>query len=157
MNLFGYLTTAAPTFGPLAWIFFIGQILGVGAGAYLYFMHTERNAARQAFMRQLGIAAMVLGGVGVLLGVLRLLNVPVFNQHLWFWIQFLVELGVGGYAIYYMQRVLPGLEKAAVGRGQKGAPRPPKAIPGDPAAATPRPVATTGRRDARRDRKRKSK
>jgi 4-amino-4-deoxy-L-arabinose transferase-like glycosyltransferase len=157
MNLLGYLTTAASTFGPLAWIFFIGQILGVGAGAYLYFMHTERNAARQTFMRQLGVALMVLGGVGVVLGALRLLNVPVLNQRLWFWIQFLVELGVAGYVFYYMRSVLPGLEKAAAGRSQKGAPRPPKAIPGDAAAATPRPVATTGRRDARRDRKRKSK
>lgn len=153
----GYLTTAAPQFGPLAWIFFIGQILGVGAGAYLYFMHTERNPARQTFMRQLGIALMILAGVGVALGALRLLNVPVLNQRLWFWIQALVELGVAGYVFYYMRSVLPGLEREARSRGGKpGAPRPPRPIPnGDPAPATPRPVATTGRRDARRDRKRK--
>jgi len=69
------------------------------------------------------------------------------------------ELGVAGYVVYYMRSVLPGLERAAAGSrgGRSGAPRPPKSIPGDAAHATPRPVATTSRRDARRDRKRKSK
>jgi hypothetical protein len=158
MGFLSYLTTAAPTFGPLAWLFFIGQILGVGAGAYLYWVHTERNGARLTFMRQLGVALMILGGVGVLLGVLRLLNVPFFNQRLLFWIQLLVELGVAGYVYYYMRSVLPGLEKSALAKGrQGGAPRPPRAVPADAAPATPRPVATTSRRDARRDRKRKSK
>lgn len=159
MGFISYLTTAAPQFGPLAWIFFIGQILGVGAGAYLYFMHTERNPARQTFMRQLGVALMILAGVGVLLGALRLLNVPTLNMRLWFWMQGLVELGVAGYVIYYMRSVLPGLEREARQRGGKpGTPRPPRAIPGtSPEPATPRPVATTGRRDARRDRKRKGR
>lgn len=158
MGFISYLTTAAPSFGSFAWVFFIAQILGVGAGAYLYFMHTERNTARQTFMRQLGVALMILGGVGVLLGVLRMLNLPVLNQRLWFWVQGLVELGVAAYVVYYMRSVLPGLERAAAGRGSRsGAPRPPRAISDDPATATPRPVATTSRREARRDRKRKAK
>lgn len=156
MGFFSYLTTPAPTFGPLAWAFFIVQILGVGAGAYLYFVHTERNAARQTFMRQLGVALMILAGVGVLVGALRLLNVPVMNQRIWFWIQGVIELGVAGYVFYYMRAVLPGLERAAASRG-RGSPRQPRAVSGDAAPATPRPVATTGRREARRDRKRKSK
>jgi len=159
MGFFSYMTTAVSFFGPLAWSFFIGQILGVGAGAYLYFMHSERNSARQTFMRQLGLALMILGGVGVALGALRLVNVPVLNQRFWLWLQLMVELGVAGYVFYYMRSVLPGLERAAASArgGRTGAPRPPKPIPGDAAHATPRPVATTGRRDARRDRKRKSK
>lgn len=156
MGFLSYLTTAAPQFGPLAWLFFIGQILGLGAGAYLYFMHTERNPARQTFMRQLGIALMILGGVGVLLGALRLLNVPTMNQRLWFWLQALVELGVAGYIFYYMRSILPGRERDARSRG--GKPGAARAISGgSPAPATPRPVATTSRRDARRDRKRKGR
>lgn len=157
MGFFSYFTTPAPQFGPLAWIFFIGQILGVGAGAYFYFVHTERNLARHNFMRQLGVALMILGGVGVAMGALRLLNVPTMNLRLWFWIQALVELGVAGYVFYYMRNVLPGLEREARSRGGKpGAPRPPRPITsGDAAPATPRPVATTGRREARRERKRK--
>lgn len=159
MGFFSYLTTAAPTFGPLAWIFFIGQILGIGAGVYLYFMHRERNPARQSFARNLGIALLVLGGVGVVLGVLRLVNIAVMNLHLWFWIQLLVELVIAGYVAYYIRSVLPAQERAAAAsRGNRpGLPRPPRSVPSDAAPATPRPVATTGRRDARRDRKRKGR
>jgi hypothetical protein len=159
MGLISYLTTAAAQFGPLAWIFFIGQILGIGAGAYLVFMHTERNPARQTFMRQLGIALMTLGGVGVLLGALRLLNVPFLNQRLWLWVQALLELGVAGYIVYYIRQVLPNLERDARARGAKGgtarATRPSSS--GEAAPVSERPVATTGRRGARRDRKRKSR
>lgn len=159
MGFFSYWTTAAPQFGPLAWIFFIVQILGVGAGAYLYFAHTERNPARQTFLRQLGITLMILGSVGVVLGVLRMLDVPTMNQRLWFWIQAVVELGVAGYVVYYMRAVLPALERSASARGGKaGSSRAARPVGGaNPTPATPRPVATTGRRDARRDRKRKSK
>jgi hypothetical protein len=159
MGLISYLTTAEAQLGPLAWIFFVGQILGVGAGAYLYFMHTERNPARQTFMRQLGIALMILAGVGVLFGALRLLNLPPFTLRIWFWAQALVELGVAGYVIYYMRRVLPGLERDARARGLKApAPRQARhAADSSVAPAPPRPVATTSRRDARRDRKRKGR
>lgn len=156
MGIFSYLTTPDPVFGPLAWTFFILQILGVGAGAYLTFRHTERNPARQTFMRQLGIALMILGGVGVLIGALRLLNVPVFNQRIWFWIQALIEAGVAGYVVYYMRSVLPGLERAAATRG-RGARPAPKVAASNTTTEAPRPVATTGRREARRERKRKSR
>lgn len=159
MGLISYLTTAAAQFGPLAWIFFIGQILGIGAGAYLVFMHTERNQARQTFMRQLGIALMTLGGVGVLLGALRLLNVPLLNRRLWLWVQALLELGIAGYIIYYMRQVLPNLERDARTRGTKGSTarttRP--STSGEPTPVNERAVATTGRRSARRERKRKSR
>jgi hypothetical protein len=157
MGFLTYLTTAAPVFGPLAWVFFMGQILAVGAGAYLLLMHTERNPARHTFMRQLAVALLILGGVGVLLGALRLLNLPVLNQHLWFWIQLLVELGVGAYVLYRYLRVLPGLERASAGRA-RSAPRPgSRSIAGDAVPAPPRPIPTTSRRDARRDRKRKGR
>lgn len=158
MGFFSYLTTAAPQFGPLAWIFFLVQILGAGAGAYLYFAHTERNPARQTFMRQLGISLMILGSIGVVLGALRMLNVPVLNQRLWFWVQAVIELGVAGYVAYYMRSVLPALERSTSGRGKPAASRASRPVGGaNPTPATPRPVATTGRRDARRDRKRKGK
>jgi hypothetical protein len=154
-GIVAHLTTGDPQLGSLGWLFFIAQLLGVAAGAYLVFVHTERNLARQAFMRQLGIALLVLGGVGVVLGALRMANVPFVNQPLWFWVQGFVELGVAGYVFYYMQRVLPDLEKAAAGRRQR--PSSSRQISTDPTPATPRPVATTSRRDARRDKKRRGK
>lgn len=158
MEFLTYLTTSSPQLGSFGWSFFIAQILGVAAGAYLVYLHTERNAARATFMRNLGITLMIVGGVGVLLGVLRMLNVPVLNQHLWFWIQALVELGVAGYVMYYMRSVLPALAKQAAGRRPTPSPRglrnvSASAIETEPRA--PRPIATTTRRDARRDRKRR--
>lgn len=161
MDFFTYLTTSSPQLGTLGWAFFIAQILAVAAGAYLLFLHTERNTARAAFARQLGTSLMIAGGVGVLLGALRMLNVPVLNQHLWFYIQALVELGVAGYVLYYLRNVLPALEKQVAGRRPtRSAPNPrglrnvnANSIETTPAA--PRPIATTSRRDARRDRKRR--
>lgn len=156
--MLSYLTTPAPEFGTLAWGFFIGQILGVAAGAYLSFWHTERNPARQTFLRQLGYALMILGGIGVLFGALRLLNMPTLNTPLWFWVQAVVELAVAIYVIYYMRTVLPNLEREARARGIK-APATGRSGRSQSNGATepapPRPVATTSRRDARRERKRK--
>ncbi len=154
-GIVAYLTTASPQLGSLGWIFFLTQLFGLAAGAYLVFVHSERNLARKTFMRQLGIALLVLGGVGVVMGALRMLNVPVLNQRLWFWVQAFVQLGVAGYVFYYMRSVLPELEKTAAGRRQRSVGT--RQISTDPTPATPRPVATTTRRDARRDKKRKGK
>jgi hypothetical protein len=158
MEFLTYLTTSSPQLGSFGWSFFIAQILGLAAGAYLVYLHTERNAARATFARQLGITLMIVGAVGVVLGALRMLNVPVLNQHLWFWIQALVELVIAGYVIYYVRNVLPGLEKQAAGRRPTASPRGLRNVSANTIETTPRaprPVATTGRRDARRDRKRK--
>lgn len=158
MEFLTSLTTPAPTLGSLAWTFFILQILGVAAGAYLRFMHTERNSARQMFMHQLGIALMIVFGAGVISGALRMFNVPIANQPIWFYVQAVVELGVAGYIFYYMRSVLPGLEKAQAGRARPGQRQPARSLGTEPATPPePRPVATTGRREARRDKKRKNK
>ncbi|PDW03851.1 hypothetical protein [Candidatus Viridilinea mediisalina] len=156
MGLITYLTTAEAQFGTLAWIFFIAQIVGVGLGAYLYFRHTERNPARYTFMRQLGLAIMLLTGVGVLFGTLRLLDVPTLNMRLWLWGQALIEVVVFGYVVYYMQKVLPKLEREARAKGIKLPQPPPRAsrTEAEP-VSEPSPPSTTGRRDSRRDRKRK--
>jgi hypothetical protein len=156
-GIVAYLTTAEPTLGSLGWLFFIFQLLGVAAGAYLTFAYTSRNSARYTFMRQLGIALLILCGVGIVLGVLRMLDVPFVNQRLWFWVQAIIQLGVVGYVIYYMRTILPGLEKAAAGRRPQRPITNNRQIATEPATDTPRPVATTTRREARRDKKRKNK
>lgn len=152
MGFMEYMTESSPAvLGTLAWIFFLLQLVGVAAGAYLVYAHTERNPARRTFMRQLGIALLVLGGAGLLAAVLRLIGVPVISQRLWLWVILLVELLVAGYVAYYMRSVLPNLEKAQAGRRQV------RAAPTEQAVSAPRPAPTTSRRDARRDRKRKNK
>lgn len=157
MGFIEYMTASSPTagFGTLAWLFFLLQLVGVAAGAYLAYAHTERNLARQAFMRQLGMALLILGGVGLLAAVLRLIGVPIISQRLWFWVLLLVDLAAAGYVTYYMRSVLPTLEKAQSG---KRSPRPSQARSVTTEQVTPpapRPIATTGRRDARRERKKK--
>lgn len=152
MGFFDYFMTVSPQFGSYAWTFFILQILLVASGAYFIWLHTERNVARATFFRQLGIALLIVGGFGVALGVARMLNVPTFNQRFWFYIQLVIELILGGYVVYYMRNVLPELARNA--RTRTPAPR---QNPAAAAPATPRPVATTSRREARRERKRKSK
>ncbi|PDV99353.1 hypothetical protein [Candidatus Chloroploca asiatica] len=160
MGFINYFTTAAPEFGTLGWLFFLGQLLGVGAGAYLRFMYIERHPIRQTFLHQLGLGLMVLGGLGTLLAVLRLLNVPTMNLRIWSWLLFVIQLGAAGYVFYYVRNVLPNLIRearlAGVKPGKTGAPR---ALSGGAGAvpAEPRPVATTSRRDARRERKRKTR
>ncbi|NTV65804.1 MAG: hypothetical protein HGA65_20035 [Oscillochloris sp.] len=154
MGFIEYMTASSPAagFGTLAWIFFLLQLIGVASGAYFLYAHSERNLARQAFARQLGIALLILGGVGLLAAALRLLGVPVISQRVWFWVLLLVDLVAAGYITFYIRKVLPGLEKAQAGKRnvrvaqQRAADLPPP---------QPRPVATTGRREARRERKKK--
>jgi hypothetical protein len=156
MGFIEYMTASSPEagFGTLAWIFFLLQLIGVAAGAYLVYAHTERNLARQAFARQLGIALLVLGGVGLLAAVLRLVGVPLISQRIWFWVLLLVDLLAAGYITYYIRSVLPALEKAQAGK-RITRPGQARGLPAEQAPAAPRPVATTGRRDARRERKKK--
>ncbi|MEI8165312.1 MAG: hypothetical protein WCG26_03000, partial [Chloroflexales bacterium] len=108
-----------------------------------------------------GIALLILGVIGVLMGAVRLANLPTLNQHLWFWLQGVIELGVAGYIVFYIRNVLPELERSAASSVRSGKANTARAARatngGNPAPATPRPVPVTSRRDARRDRKRKAK
>ncbi len=133
MGFFEYFVTVSPEFGSYAWTFFIIQILLVAGGAYFIWLHTERNMARATFFRQLGIALMIVGGFGVALGVARMLNTPTFNQRFWFYIQFVVELILGGYVVYYMRSVLPELVRNSRNRTPT-----PRQMPSNAATATRR-------------------
>ncbi|WP_238613475.1 hypothetical protein [Candidatus Oscillochloris fontis] len=151
------MTASSPTagFGTLAWIFFLLQLSGVVAGAYFYYAHTERNLARYTFFRQVGIALLILGGVGLLAAILRLIGIPVISQRLWFWILLLVDLAAAGYMTFYMRKILPALEKAQVGKRPVRASQQRAVAAADQPPPAPRPVATTSRREARRERKKK--
>ncbi len=158
MGFIEYMTASSPEagFGTLAWIFFLLQLFGVVAGAYFYYAHTERNMVRYTFFRQVGLALLILGGVGLLAAILRLIGVPVISQRLWFWILLLVDLAAVGYITFYVRKILPGLEKANVGKRPVRAQQQRAAVANaDQPPPTPRPVATTGRREARRERKKK--
>lgn len=97
-----YLTTASPAFGPLAWVFFALQIAGIVAGLYLAFVRRDpANALRRTLLQRVGYALLVVGGLGVLFGALRLADVGVFTQRFWFYLVLLIELGLAAYIAYY--------------------------------------------------------
>lgn len=167
-----YLATATNQFGPFAWIFFVLQIAAALGGLYILYVRTDSNAVRRALWRQLGIGLLVVGGVGVVLGVLRLANVPVFNQRYWFYIEMLLEIIFAAYVIYYARTTYPRLIAASqptrgnrpdsVRRANASA-APTRSASNQQTSNTtsvpsmPRPMATTARREARRSRKRRSR
>ncbi len=102
-----YLAEVSATFGPYAWAFYIFQVLLLAAGVYLKFAWNDTNTLRKRLLGQLGIVLMAAGGVGVLLGALRLGNVSVFPQRLWFHLLLLVDILLAGGIIYYARTVYP--------------------------------------------------
>ena len=169
------------SFGPLGWLGLLGWLASLGVGAYLYSVWRERNPVRARFFRQLGLGMSILGAVGVVLLALKALQLPYVGWPIWSYLAALATLGYLAWAGWFYSSRLPQLLAAAgrsatrtgqgaktypaarsgrgaktyaapAARGSNGA-RPAEAPPATP----PRPVATTGRREARRDRKRKSR
>ncbi|MCU0492196.1 MAG: hypothetical protein MUD01_11440 [Chloroflexaceae bacterium] len=170
-----YLTTATNAFGPFAWAFAILQVVLLVVGVAVINGRQTRDPLLNSMRRQMAIATLVMGSVGLLLVVLRLSNVPFFNQRFWLYVQLLVEAGLAGYVYYYLRTVYPRLKAAQqqTNKGKGGAsvrrPTPPKVVPvpsvgkngnGDSSTESAAPVATlsgNSRRDSRRERKRKSR
>jgi hypothetical protein len=164
-----YLTTASPLFGPLAWVFFALQIAGMLVGIYLAFVRRDpANALRRSLLQRFGYALLVVGGLGVLVGVLRLADVGIFTQRFWFYLVLLVEVVLAGYVAYYARfRYRKQLSQTHTSRGKAPAApaRRSTAQPGQPRPANGRPLAEEepqaaargGRREARHRRKRKNR
>ncbi len=166
-----YLTTFTTDFGALEWVFFIAQIALAVAGVYLTFLRVEPHAIRRAISHNLGYALLGLGALGIVLSALRLAPVELFTMPIWFTITTALEAVLAIYAVYYILAVLPArvaaYNEANRGRGARrnaGRPQPVGAVREPPLQANgmsplsdPRTVATTSRRDARRDRKRKTR
>ncbi len=172
-SVFDYLSDSTTQLGTLAWIFFLLQIAVIGAGVYFQFLHQERKALRKTLLQRLGIALLVLGGVGVLLTVLRVSNVALFTQRYWLYLMLLGEAAFGGYVFYYAKKVYPSQVAASVAsRGKKSTRK------AAPTTKAPAPVqerngaathdhddeethaveeAPRSRREARRKRKRKQR
>jgi hypothetical protein len=166
-----YLTTASPAFGPLAWVFFALQIAGIVAGLYLAFVRRDpANALRRKLLQWVGYSLLVVGGLGVLFGALRLAEVGVFAQRFWFYLVLLLELGLAAYIAYYARfRYRKQLAQTHTRRGK--APAAPARRPtaqaesSRPSVSNGRalsdeeahPPARGGRREARQRRKRKSR
>ncbi len=163
-----YFLRDNPGFGNLSWLLMAGWLIGLGAGAYLYSVWQERNPVRARFFRQLGLGLSIVSALGILLLALKAIGVPYLEWRLWSYLAALATLAFGGWAFWFYRtryprlmaatRAAPGTVRRAGARSGHGAKT--YAANGSVAAQstpTPRPVATTGRREARREKKRRSR
>ena len=159
-----YFTTATTNFGPAEWVFFLASCAVLCGGIYLGLLRTDQNAMRLQSLRQLGYALLAAGGSGILIGLIRLVGVAI--APFWFTIATVVLLAVAAYAAYLVLVQLPQRLAAAqaqnrarnAGRptpAQRGAAQAPVARMSGTTAGAPAPSG--GRRESRRDRKRRNK
>jgi hypothetical protein len=168
----GYMTQTDPGVGG------IGLLVAlIWAGAVIAAVLTLRadpplNPVRAAFRRRLAVAAAVLGGAGLLHLLLRWIEtlvgtagddtLPVIDWRLWTYLIFLAGIGYLIYVYVYMrtryaQEVAANRQMRVVKPAQQRRLQPTTASSERAEPAEPRPVATTTRREARRDRKRRSR
>lgn len=166
MNFTDYLanTTAVP-FGPLSWVLLLVQVILLVAGLYFIFGNVDGNPLRARLFKQFGYAEAALGGLGTLFGVLRLAAVVPFTARYWSLIVVAFELALGFYALYYSRAIYPAQVAAAgKGKGTRRSSAQPSTRPALSANGTDgkavvvnEPRVASGRRDSRRDRKRRSR
>jgi len=164
MDLVTYLTTATSDFGGLEWAFLVVEGVAALAGVYLAFLRPDAHPVRGAALRRLGLALLVLGGLGVVFSALRLGAVSPFTMPIWLYGVGLAEIALTAYALYYWLARYPAQmaayeQRARSSSGRRVA-RPQPALETNGNSVTyhaPRPSATTGRREARRDRKRRGR
>lgn len=169
MNPMTYLTTPDSLFGWIEWILFISQIVLLGVGTYFAFFLQDSNELRLQALQRFGYVTIVLGAIGTLLGGMKLGTVAPFDTRLWLALIVLFEIAFGIYAVIYSRTTYR--EQLAARRPSRPSPAR-KAVAATSAnsrrqvassASTPRPVevpvprVAAGRREARRDRKRKKR
>jgi hypothetical protein len=168
MNDFiNFFTQPDLEFGGVSWATGLFWLALLAAGVYLLTQWRESNPARYRFGRRFGMVATLLGALGLVFLVLNFIQLSPFNIRLWIYLIGFASLGYVGYSAYQYTSKLPAQVAAtratrsvrpsnrrgartypANANGATAAPRPPR---------EPRPVATTTRREARRDKKRKSR
>ncbi len=174
-----YFTTFTTAFGPLAWAFFVVQIILVGAGVYLSFVRADTHSVRGPTLKRLGYALLALGGIGVVLGALRLAVVPPFTARYWFYLVAIFEVALAFFAAFYSrttyQEQMTAASRTSRQPGARSAARGAAAVPRAPAKSrqratmetrrndddmpvvTAEPPSMSKRRDSRRDRKRRKR
>lgn len=167
MNPIAYLTNPDPLFGWIEWILLIAQIVLLLVGAYFSFLYRDASRVKVQALQRFGYVMLALGGLGALLGFLKLGVVSPFDTRLWLTLIVVFEVALGVYGLIYSRTTYPeqvaasrrttrpspaGRASSSSGRRQVNetitAPRP---------VEVPVPRVASGRREARRDRKRKKR
>jgi len=169
VNITDYLTNVrAVPFGPLSWVLLVVQVILLVAGLYYVFLRTETSPLRARLFKQLGYALAGLGALGSLFGLLRLMALAPFTARYWSLIVVAFELALAFYALYYSRAIYPAQAAQAAASKGKGARRSAVQASTRPALSAngaggskvvmvDEPRVASGRRDARRDRKRRNK
>ena len=164
MDLVTYLTTPAAEFGGLEWAFLVVEGVVAIAGLYLAFLRDDAHPIRGAALRRLGLALLLLGGLGVIFAALRLAAIDAFRMPIWFVVVGLAELILAAYALFYWQARYPAAlaayNQSLRGASRRSSPRSQPALQtngNSVALSEPPTLATTSRRDSRRDRKRRGR
>jgi hypothetical protein len=164
MELVTYLTTSAAEFGGLEWGFLVVEAVVAVAGLYLAFLRNDGHPIRGAALRRLGLGMLLLGGLGLIVAVLRLAAIDPFRMPIWFVAIGLAELVLAAYALFYWQARYPAALDAytqslrSTTRRSNSRPQAALQTNGNSAAFNDPPtLATSSRRDSRRDRKRRGR
>jgi hypothetical protein len=168
VNITDYLTNVrAVPFGPLSWVLLVVQVILLVAGLYYVFLRTESSPLRARLFKQLGYALAGLGALGSLFGLLRLMALAPFTARYWSLIVVAFELALAFYALYYSRAIYPAqaAQVASKGKGARRSAVQASARPalsangagGSKVVMVDEPRVASGRRDARRDRKRRNK
>lgn len=163
MNPMTYLTSPDSLFGWIEWILFISQIVLLLVGGYFAFLFRDANQIKFQALQRFGYVLLVLGAIGTLLGGLKLGLVAPFDTRLWLALVMLFEIAFGIYAVIYSRTTYREqlAARPTPTRKQAGATSR-KQVAGNASTAphpveVPVPRVAAGRRDARRDRKRRKR
>ena len=106
-----YLTQAAQSgIGILSGLFTLLSLILLLGGAYYYFVGRSRWRLHRLNFRLAGfwsLVATVLGGLGVLFALFRVLGIEGLNARFWFYLLLLAWIGYGIYAAYYFRMRYP--------------------------------------------------
>ncbi len=122
-----------------------------------------KNPARLAYRKRTATGLLIIAGLGIAQMITRMFKLDGIEWRIWSYLIFLALVIYAAYAYWHSRRRLPA-QIAALGKSQRvdrsiGSRKP--GVAGANGAATtptpsePRPVATTGRREARRAKKRR--
>ena len=164
-----YLGQAAQAgLGIFSTLFLLLSAILLGGGAYYYFVGKKRwyrvHKLNYRLANFWSLAAMSLGGLGVLFTLFRVLGIEGLNLRFWLYLLLLVMIGFAIYAAIYFRGRYPG-ELAAFNkanrarppqqRARAAAPRPAAAsAPVRPPGSAGNPRGTSARGERRREKKR---
>lgn len=166
--MFDYFTQPDPVFGRISWTMGLVWLAALVVSVLLLTRWQISNPTYRRFWRRWAIGTLVLGGLGMVALILNGVQVQPFNIRLWIYLFSVLTLAYWGWAAYHYFTQLP--KQVATARtynrpvratSQRNAPQARATVQNgtapDQPARVPRPEATTTRREARRDRKRRSR